>query len=161
MRKAPLGLQELQRRIYRKAKSETAQRFWGLFVHMTKAETLAEASRLAKRKGGAAGIDGQTCEDMASSGGGGFLAAIREDLITGRYTPQPNRRVAIPQGNGPVRERHIPCSRDRGVQGALPRMLAAIARIHSHTSQVRGARAADAQMLHVSFSGRDTFQNVR
>lgn len=126
MIKAPIGLQELQRRIYRKAKSDTAHRFWGLFVHMTKAETLAEAYRIAKRNGGAAGIDGQTFEDIASSGVGGFLADIREDLITGRYNPQPNRRVAIPKGNGQVRELQIPCIRDRVVQGALKLILEAI-----------------------------------
>jgi RNA-directed DNA polymerase len=126
MIKAPIGLQELQRRIYRKAKSDTAHRFWGLFVHITKAETLAEAYRIAKRNGGAAGIDGQTFEDIASSGVGGFLADIREDLITGRYNPQPNRRVAIPKGNGQVRELHIPCIRDRVVQGALKLILEAI-----------------------------------
>jgi RNA-directed DNA polymerase len=126
MIKAPIGLQELQRRIYRKAKSDTAHRFWGLFVHITKAETLAEAYRIAKRNGGAAGTDGQTFEDIASSGVGGFLADIREDLIAGRYNPQPNRRVAIPKGNGQVRELQIPCIRDRVVQGALKLILEAI-----------------------------------
>ena len=39
MTKAPSNLQELRRRIYRKAKSETTHRFWGLFVHITKIET--------------------------------------------------------------------------------------------------------------------------
>ena len=43
MTKAPSNLQELRRRIYRKAKSETTHRFWGLFVHITKIETLEEA----------------------------------------------------------------------------------------------------------------------
>jgi RNA-directed DNA polymerase len=43
MTKAPGNLQELRRRIYRKAKSEKTHRFWGLFVHVTKIETLEEA----------------------------------------------------------------------------------------------------------------------
>ena len=43
MTKAPGNLQELRRRIYLKAKSETTHRFWGLFVHITKIETLEEA----------------------------------------------------------------------------------------------------------------------
>ena len=68
MIKAPIGLQELRRRIYRKAKSEKTHRFWGLFVHVTKIETLEEAYRIAKRNGGAAGIDGQTFEDIESGG---------------------------------------------------------------------------------------------
>jgi len=53
MTKAPSSLQELRRRIYRKAKSETMHRFWGLFVHITKIETLEEAYRIAKGNGGA------------------------------------------------------------------------------------------------------------
>jgi hypothetical protein len=43
MTKASSNLQELRRRIYRKAKSATTHRFWGLFVHITKIETLEEA----------------------------------------------------------------------------------------------------------------------
>ena len=43
MTKAPIALQELRRRIYRKAKSEKAHRFWGIFVHVTRTETLEEA----------------------------------------------------------------------------------------------------------------------
>jgi RNA-directed DNA polymerase len=119
MIKAPIGLQELRRRIYRKAKSDKTHRFWGLFVHITKAETLDEAYRIAKRNGGAAGIDGQSFADIESYGLAIFLAGIREDLITGRYKPQPNRRVEIPKGNGKVRMLQIPCIRDRVVQGAL------------------------------------------
>ena len=60
MTKAPISLQELRRRIYRKAKSEKTHRFWGLFVHVAKIETLAEAYQQAKRNGGAPGLDGQT-----------------------------------------------------------------------------------------------------
>src|SRR3954453_18842946 len=48
MTKAPISLQELRRRIYRKAKSDKTHRFWGLFVHITKIETLEEAYRIAK-----------------------------------------------------------------------------------------------------------------
>jgi RNA-directed DNA polymerase len=126
MIKAPIGLQELRRRIYRKAKSEKMHRFWGLFVHITKPETLAEAYRLAKRNGGAAGIDGQTFADIEAAGLSNFLMAIREDLSTGRYKPQPNRRVEIPKDNGTVRVLQIPCIRDRVVQGALKLILEAI-----------------------------------
>lgn len=126
MIKAPIGLQELRRRIYRKAKSDKTHRFWGLFVHITKAETLEEAYRIAKRNGGAAGIDGQSFADIESYGLAIFLAGIREDLVTGRYKPQPNRRVEIPKGNGKVRMLQIPCIRDRVVQGALKLILEAI-----------------------------------
>ena len=43
MIKAPIGLQDLRRRIYRKAKAEPTWRFWGLYVHVCKLETLREA----------------------------------------------------------------------------------------------------------------------
>jgi RNA-directed DNA polymerase len=126
MTKAPIGLQELRRRIYRKAKSDKTHRFWGIFVHITKAETLEEAYRIAKRNGGAPGIDGQTFEDVEREGLSQFLATVREELITGRYKPKPNRRVDIPKGNGKFRTLQIPCIRDRVVQGAGKLILEAI-----------------------------------
>src|SRR5437660_7964667 len=126
MTKAPISLQELRRRIYRKAKSDKTHRFWGIFVHITKPETLEEAYRTAKRNGGAPGIDGQTFEDIERTGLPEFLARVREELITGRYKPKPNRRVDIPKGNGKFRRLQIPCIRDRVVQGALKLILEAI-----------------------------------
>jgi len=103
MTKAPSRLQDLRRRIYRKAKSEKTHRFWGLFVHVTKSETLMEAYRQAKRNGGAPGIDGVSFADIEGAGLAAFIASLSEDLRTGRYQPQPNRRVAIPKANGKVR----------------------------------------------------------
>ena len=126
MTKAPIALQELRRRIYRKAKSEKAHRFWGIFVHVTRKETLEEAYRIAKRNGGAAGIDGQTFETIETAGLECFLADIKDDLETGRYKPHPNRRVDIPKDQGKVRTLQIPCIRDRVVQGALKLILEAV-----------------------------------
>jgi RNA-directed DNA polymerase len=126
MIKAPIDLQELRRRIYRKAKSEKAHRFWGIFVHVTRKETLEEAYGIAKGNGGAAGIDGQTFETIETSGRDRFLADIKDDLETGRYKPHPNRRVDIPKEQGKVRTLQIPCIRDRVVQGALKLILEAI-----------------------------------
>jgi RNA-directed DNA polymerase len=79
MIKAPIGLQELRRRIYRKAKSDKTHRFWGIFVHIAKMETLEEAYRIAKRNGGAPGIDGQTFEDIEARGLASFLEEVREE----------------------------------------------------------------------------------
>ena len=126
MTKTPIGLQELRRRIYRKAKSESTHRFWGLFVHITKIETLEEAYRIAKGNGGAPGIDGQSFRDIESAGRAAFLEAVRQDLVTGRYQPLSNRPVEIPKGNGKVRTLQIPCIRDRVVQGALKLILEAV-----------------------------------
>jgi len=126
MIKTPVNLQELRRRIYRKAKSEKEHRFWGIFVHVTKIEVLAEAYRQAKRNGGAPGIDGQTFEDVDSAGVAAFLQSIRDDLIAGTYKPRANRFVEIPKENGKTRTLQIPCIRDRVVQGALKWVLEAI-----------------------------------
>jgi group II intron reverse transcriptase/maturase len=119
-------LQDLRRRIYRKAKSDKTHRFWGIFVHVTKMQTLEEAYRITKGNGGAPGIDGQSFEAIEASGVSGFLKEIREDLVTGGYQPKPNRRVDIPKENGKVRTLQIPCIRDRVVQGALKLILEVI-----------------------------------
>jgi RNA-directed DNA polymerase len=65
-------------------------------------------------------------EDIEAAGLNAFLAEIRDDLLTDRYKPQPNRRVDIPKENGKVRILQIPCIRDRVVQGALKLILEAI-----------------------------------
>jgi RNA-directed DNA polymerase len=126
MTKAPSDLQELRRRIYRKAKSDKTHRFWGLFVHIAKVQTLEEAYRIAKRNGGAPGIDGESFSDIEAAGVTDFLEGIREELLTGRYEPKKNRAVEIPKDNGKVRTLQIPCIRDRVVQGALKLILEAI-----------------------------------
>jgi len=108
MIKAPIRLQELRRRIYHKAKSEATHRFWGLFVHVTKLDTLHEAYRVAKRNGGAAGSDGQTFAAIEQAGRGRFLAELQQELLSGSYQPQANRRVDIPKGNGKARTLQIP-----------------------------------------------------
>ena len=95
-------------------------------LHITKPETLEEAYRAAKGNGGAPGLDGQTFEDIERTGRPEFLASVREELITGRYKPKPNRRVDIPKGNGKFRTLQIPCIRDRVVQGAVKLILEAI-----------------------------------
>ena len=52
---ASSDLQDLRRRIYVKAKAETSWRFWGLYVHVCKMETLRVAYALAKKNDGAPG----------------------------------------------------------------------------------------------------------
>jgi RNA-directed DNA polymerase len=126
MIKAPISLQDLRRRIYRKAKSDKAHRFWGIFVHIAKKERLKEAYRISKGNDGAPGIDGQTFADIEASGLDQFLDDIRQDLLRGTYKPQKNRRVDIPKEGGKVRTLQIPCIRDRVVQGAVKLILEAI-----------------------------------
>lgn len=123
MRKAPVRLQDLRRKLYIKAKAERTWRFWGLYVHVCKSETLREAYALAKRNDGAPGIDGATFLAIEEAGVEGFLEQIRDELVTRKYRPMRNRRKEIPKGNGKVRVLGIPSIRDRVVQGALKLIL--------------------------------------
>jgi len=123
MTKASIGLQDLRRRLYVKAKSETSWRFWGLYVHVCKMETLREAYALARKNNGAPGIDGVTFEDIETQGVEAFLGQIRDELVRREYAPLPARRQEIPKDGGKVRVLSIPAIRDRVVQGALKLIL--------------------------------------
>ena len=123
MRKASIRLQELRRKIYSKAKTEKHWKFWGLYCHLSKEETLKEAYRLARANGGAPGVDGKSFEDIETEGVEGFLEGIRQELLSRTYRPMPNRRVEIPKEKGKLRVLGIPTVRDRVVQGALKLIL--------------------------------------
>jgi len=123
MIKAPVGLQDLRRKMYLKAKAEKSWRFWGLYVHVCKTETLQEAYRMARKNNGAPGIDGVTFEAIEEAGLEAFLEAIRRELVSGTYRPRRNRRREIPKDKGRVRVLGIPTIRDRVVQGALKLVL--------------------------------------
>src|SRR4051794_9741432 len=123
MIKTPIDLQDLRRKIYAKAKADTAWRFWGLYVHICKLETLHEAYVLAKKNNGAPGIDGVTFEAIEAGGVDVFLMQIRDELVAHTYRPMRNRRQEIPKGDGKVRVLGIPAIRDRVVQGALKLIL--------------------------------------
>lgn len=119
-----MSLQDLQRRIYEKATAEPSWRFWGLYVHVCKMETLREAYRVAKANNGAPGIDGVTFEDIEASGVEPFLEHLRDELVARTYHPMRVRRKAIPkEGGTKVRVLGIPTIRDRVVQGALKLIL--------------------------------------
>jgi Reverse transcriptase (RNA-dependent DNA polymerase) len=123
MTKPPIDLQDLRRRIYVKAKAEPSWRFWGLYVHVCKRETLDEAYWMAKKNNGAPGVDGVTFEAIEAGGVEIFLEQIRDELVRGTYRPLRNRKQAIPKGGGKVRVLSIPAIRDRVVQGALKLIL--------------------------------------
>ena len=123
MIKAPNELQDLRRRLYVKAKAEPSWRFWGLYVHVCKRETLAQAYRLAKENDGAPGIDGVTFEAIEAEGVDGFLEQLRAELAQRTYRPLRVRTVEISKGDGGKRQLSIPTIRDRVVQGALKLIL--------------------------------------
>lgn len=124
MIKAPISLQDLRQRLYAKAKADPSWRFWGLFVHVCKQETLDAAYQLAKANNGAPGSDGVTFEAIEASGREAFLGQIRAELVQGTYWPLRYRHKAIPKPSGSGdRVLSIPCIRDRVVQGALKLIL--------------------------------------
>ncbi len=123
MTKAPIQLQDLRRRLYIKAKAKPTWRFWGLYVHICKIETLQHAYEMAKKNDGTPGIDGVTFEAIEQGGVERFLNQLREELVQKRYRPQRLRRVEIPKDGGKKRQLSIPTIRDRVVQGALKLIL--------------------------------------
>ena len=123
MTKAPISLHDLRRSLYVKAKAEPSWRFWGLYAHVCKMETLREAYQLARGNDGAPGIDGVTFEAIEESGAESFLTQIREELVTNTYRPMLARKKEIPKDGGKVRVLSIPAIRDRVVQGALKLIL--------------------------------------
>ncbi len=175
MTKASIDLQDLRRRIYVKAKAETSWKFWGLYVHICKLETLREAYALAKENEGAPGSDGVTFEAIEAQGVEAFLAQIADELVERSYVPLPARRQEIPKDGGKVRVLSIPSIRDRVVQGALKLILEPIfeadfqpgsfgyrPRRTAHEAVDRVARAIVRQKTRViDIDLRSYFDNVR
>ena len=83
---------------------------------------LLAALKRVRRNAGSPGIDGMTVEALP-----GYLRVhwprLREELLAGRYQPQPVRRAAIPKPGGGERELGIPTVLDRFIQQALLQVL--------------------------------------
>lgn len=99
MTKTSINLLDLRRKIYIKAKVGNNWKFWGLYVHVCKLETLQEAYIKAKEKNGAPGIDGVTFQDIEADGLGEFLLQIQEELVSRKYLPTRNRKKEIPKSD--------------------------------------------------------------
>src|SRR5262245_12518683 len=175
MTKASIDLQDLRRRLYVKAKAETSWRFWGLYVHVCKIDTLRQAYALAKENDGAPGVDGVTFEAIEAQGAEAFLEQIRDELVQRSYKPLPARRQEIPKDGNKVRVLSIPAIRDRVVQGALKLILEPIFEADfqpgsfgyrpKKTAHEAVDRVAQAIVRHktrvIDFDLRNYFDNVR
>ncbi len=115
----PERIRTLQRALYMKAKQEPTRRFHCLYDKVWRADILAHAYALSRTNGGGSGVDGETFARIEVEGGARWLGKLREEARTGRYTPQPVRRVMIPKSSGVgQRPLGIPTIRDRVVQTA-------------------------------------------
>ena len=101
MTTASIRLQDLQRRIYAKAKAEPSWRFWGLYVHVGKLETLRTAYAAAKANNGAPGIDGVTFAAIEASGVEGFLQQLRDALVSRTDSAPAVPEAGDPEGRWP------------------------------------------------------------
>jgi RNA-directed DNA polymerase len=93
-----------------------------LMEEVCERDNCLQALKRVKSNKGSAGIDGMTVGQLS-----GYLKehwpAIREQLLSGTYKPQPVKRVEIPKPDGGVRQLGIPTVLDRMVQQAVMQVL--------------------------------------
>ena len=93
-----------------------------LMEEVCERENCLQALKRVKSNKGSAGIDGMTV-DALTAYLKGHWPAIREQLLSGTYKPQPVKRVEIPKPDGGVRQLGIPTVLDRMVQQAVMQVL--------------------------------------
>jgi len=93
-----------------------------LMEEVCEQENCKQALARVKANKGSPGADGMSVHDLP-----GYLKqhwpAIREQLRSGTYEPQPVRRVEIPKPDGGVRKLGIPTVLDRFIQQAVMQVL--------------------------------------
>lgn len=110
-------------RVNAAARRAAQTRFTALLHHVDE-EALRRAFRRQRRQA-SAGVDGVTVSAYEQN----LAANIRElcaRVHTGRYRPQPVRRVHIPKADGGKRPPGVPTLEDKIVQGAVAEVLSAV-----------------------------------
>jgi len=114
----PEKVEKLQTALHTKAKAEPDFRFYALYDKMYRLDVLTYAYERCLANGGAAGVDGQTFEDIGEYGAATWIRELAQELRTRTYKPQAVRRVWIPKADGKQRPLGIPTIRDRVAQMA-------------------------------------------
>jgi RNA-directed DNA polymerase len=119
---APTASAEGTESLAAKRKAESPAIGEQLMEEVCERENCKQALARVKANKGSPGVDGMTVGDLP-----GYLKqhwpAIREQLLSGAYVPQPVKRVEIPKPDGGVRKLGIPTVLDRFIQQAVMQIL--------------------------------------
>src|ERR1700676_3708711 len=119
----PESVQKLQTALHDKAKEAPNFRFYALYDKVYRKDVLTFAYQCCKANGGAAGVDGQTFEDIEAYGRERWLDELAQELKSRTYQPLPVRRVYIPKADGKQRPLGVPAIRDRAAEMAAVLVL--------------------------------------
>jgi len=119
----PPSVQKLQKALHDKAKGSPNFRFYALYDKVYREDVMAFAYECCKANRGAAGVDGQTFEDIEEYGVKKWLDELTQELKSRTYRPQPVRRVYIPKPDGKQRPLGVPAIRERVAQTAAVLVL--------------------------------------
>jgi RNA-directed DNA polymerase len=147
----PSSVQKLQTALHDKAKESPNRRFHALYDKVYRRDMLAFAYACCKANGGAAGVDGQSFEDIEEYGVERWLDELVEELRSRTYRPRPVRRVYIPKPDGKQRPLGVPTIRDRTVETAAVVVLEPIfeADLQPEQYAYRQDRSALDAIMHV------------
>jgi len=119
---APKGLGEGTEPPMAKREAESPAIGEQLMEEVCERENCKQALARVKANKGSPGVDGRTVHELP-----GHLKqhwpAVREQLLSGTYKPQPVKRVEIPKPGGGVRKLGIPTVLDRFIQQAVMQVL--------------------------------------
>src|SRR5437867_4940600 len=98
----PPQLRELRQKLNQKAKQQKRFRFYSLYAHVCRTDTLQAAWEAVRRNDGAPGVDEVSIEQIAASeeSQAAFLAELQRSLQERTYRTQAVRRVYIKKPNG-------------------------------------------------------------
>src|SRR6266702_358186 len=119
---APRAAEEGTEALVAKGEAESPAVMERLMEEVCERENCLRAWRRVKANQGSPGVDGRRIQQFPE-----YLKqhwqGIREQLLSGKYKPQPVRRVEIPKPDGGMRKLGIPTVLDRLIQQAVLQVL--------------------------------------